>query len=205
MSFLRKAWTVISIVGVAAAIYLWFQRPKAGGDDAPIVMAGGSMHILTMGAGYTFEPTGQSLTHYSGANATSNRFLARADIVYYDGSRQKAAAPFPDPTGTIDIGYCDTACQPGDAPSPHMDTVTFSVASAGQPLTVSSNLNGQVKDMTMDERFFEFYWKHRPHDWKVYWVRVNGANPIYKCGPSGGDCSLRIHYCKVGCQLPQFP
>ncbi|MBZ5624378.1 MAG: hypothetical protein LAQ69_37630 [Acidobacteriia bacterium] len=196
MSFLKKAWTAISIVGVAAAIYMLIQwRPKdqhpmTGGDDAPIVMAGGSMYIGTIGPKFKQDPHATN----EAIHEDNTRYVASVDILGAQGSLltlQKLK--FNDGTPPIvpvkiDMTYCDSGCSLSVDDSV---TIMFTPASPhGGELRLKNTDSGHAIGSDVNSNV----WEHKPSSRKLASIMVTGQAQPFTCPE--GKCLIVIHYVK---------
>jgi len=186
MSLLKKAWTVISIVGVAAAIYMWLEwGPKTGGDDAPIVMAGGSMRFFSFRGDNVFTKESKGWTHKEKGRAITrvDILTLQSDGVHYDTFNTTANKQV-----KIDLRYCAPGCA-------SEETVTISTAqNSYKEFHLScANLSNDC-DMSGDASGDTNLLQHNKPvlDWKIDKITYGGTP--YPC--NNGVCYIFLHFAK---------
>ncbi len=213
--------TVGLTVGAGALLLVGFLigKKQAGGagDDAPIVVSGGSLHIMaapgskgnstkhvySIGAD---SGNANGLAHWTNGKQTGKsnapRGVPQIEISYASGKARQQDTWMPasghegDPV-SVTLGYClssSTFC----AGYPQADDI-ITIYSDQQSLTFKSAQRGGTtqNDMNRDEQVFDDIWNHQPSDSKLFWVAINGKS--YTCGPGSVECVVVIHFCNGSC------
>jgi hypothetical protein len=184
---------VISLALVAALYQAVKPAPNANnhglgaGDDAPIVMAGGSLYIGTSGT-LTFAPD----QNHTKLNCSSQMQVFKVDVFNYVNGVET-----PNPTnvaaataGKVDFAYCNNGkCDNAQ----HTDTVTINW-DANKNIWISDTA-GTIQNSSLILPNLRF---HSHHKWSLLNVSVNGGNPI-DCGKNAeSECTVIIHTCQGG-------
>jgi hypothetical protein len=169
----------------------------SGGDDEPVVVAGGS---LVVGAHYgQFKVKGDDQVHAdsngNGGN-DSKRFVAGVDLVYYTADNVPATVSkvYSGKVTTL-MTYCVS-----DDPASDCETVTIVTGNTGQGFKIT----GEKRKAKDDDKPTAAAISHRPPEGKLKDVTLQGE-PSHGCGMTQdqklmGRCSLIFHYCtKAGC------
>jgi hypothetical protein len=179
-----KLSSAIPLIGIAlaAGFVAGYLKPhRNNDDDIPVVVAGGSMHIVTQPAFY-FDATTSSVLTFN----ASTRYLTEADISYPSG----ALVLTDNQTFTgansvsLTLGYCNPG-RPCTYPSAD-DTVTVATGANRTNLTITGSQPNQWL------KIFDHHWKRQPHNWKLSWVHTSSGT--HDCGPNA-ECSVLIHQC----------
>jgi hypothetical protein len=166
-------------------------------DDAPIIMAGGSLYIGT------------------GTDGVFNRDSAKATLVYTaglkvfgidlinkeDALQQLTEADVSSATGRVDLTYCKLQLTIPPAPpacSGNSDTVTltFDNTSTGGPIVISNKLSVKIGAAP---RILPTLWMHMRKGWTLFHVEATAGTTTKKadCG-SGSECNIVVHTCLKG-------
>src|ERR1017187_6210775 len=189
--FVAGLLTVAALYG----IYVWHRGPsRPGGDDDPIIVAGGSMHIGSL-YGFDQDSTLDPHGHHPQANHKhKTRYLNRVEVLYNNPKPAKPADPPEGPAYadvpvkrpvTIEIVYhCSDPSKCGTEPD---DTVVFRTDPSGQNLSVknSSGTNPIGDEVPNGSTPL----KHQPDTRTVTKITVN-SNP-YLC--DNGKCQVVLH------------
>ncbi|HKE25556.1 MAG TPA: hypothetical protein VKB88_24530 [Bryobacteraceae bacterium] len=207
------------IAALAALAYFVGTKQKIltnAGDDAPIIVSGGSMHIWA-----TPGSKGNSKKHYFSLGADSGNANG---LAHWTNGAQTGASNYPRAIAQVEVSYANggkrTPYTWGPAPGHEGDavTLTFGYCAQGSSfcggypqaddvVTAYSDQKSLVfksvqrdgttqNDMTRDESVFDDYWNHQPSSSTLNWVTVNGTS--YNCTPGSIECVVVIHFCTGG-------
>jgi hypothetical protein len=162
----------LAMAGCAPATH---QLQAVGGEDEPIVVAGGSMHIRAAKGRFDLN-TGKAVYQHKAGHVTA------IDVLYYDQAgpafdrRQIDGAKT-----TVSLNYCD----PGGSCAP----ATVETEADGHGLTFSPAGNDPMSDGNHQI-------SHAPEDGHIDSLTVD--QKTYGCQDSRGQkgrCTVVIHYC----------
>ena|ERR1035437_1805121 len=179
----------------AAALYGIYVlvHPMTGGDDEPIVVAGGSLDIGSIN-GWKKDP--QDSTGYTALHKHTKRKVS-VGLIGADGAPVSPVLPA-GPTH-LEIAYCkDLNCDP-DKPD---DKITVKTKSDGTRLTLSSSITNKDNKIGDEADAADASGSttisHQPHEWHVTRIRdiIHGKDYtvhtgicqivlIYHCNNSG--------------------
>jgi hypothetical protein len=195
MTFREKAQLVtVSVVlalALAAGLYQAV-KPKgphglSGTDDAPIIMAGGSLTIGTENFTFTIDSTNHKLL------ADPLLKVFQIDLFDQNDNLQKIPPVPIDAVGDVVVSYCGVYANPCTAP---YDKVLIHFEKS-KPIEISNT----KKNIENAARVLLNLRMHRRKHWVMSHVTVNFTGltkPVEAdCGPDG-ECSLIIHTCQNG-------
>jgi hypothetical protein len=187
------------VAALLAGVYILRKgpiQPFAGGDDEPIVVAGGSFEVGSHN-GFAKDPQDPKKADHQ----DKGRNVTRIDVLYNDATTGPGYQEFLVDKGgdiRVDIDYV-----PKDTPKPH-DTVTFTTQNGGKELGITNcsgcpPIGGEVNSASTTI-------VHQPPDGTVGQITVSGKfNPApapANAGPFScvnGKCQVVLHYwCKSG-------
>ena len=182
------------VAALLAGIYVWRKspmKPFSGGDDEPIVVAGGSLEI---GSRNGFDPdAGGDLN--KAHHTQKHRSVNRVEVLYNNpdkpgqdgGPAYTEIIPSQPQLVMIDITYCKNKC----ASTPD-DTVTFNTDGNSQNLGVSnSDKNRPIGKINPGSKKV----KHVEANWQVNQISVTvGSSPKTDYPCDNGKCQVVLHY-----------
>jgi hypothetical protein len=175
----------------AAALYGIYilVHPMAGGDDEPIVVAGGSFEI---GSRYGFV----NVDAHHASHKHKGRGVTRIDILYNDKTKGPGYKEFDAKQGDMTVGI---EYVPKDSSKPH-DTVTFSTDKGGNSLAISNAPKCPGIGDEVDANSTTIV--HQP-DGTVGQITVSGSKLDPTPDPKGypcdnGKCQVVVHYFCAG-------
>ena len=200
MKLQRFRWILVIGIAVAAISFTGCKKETAeggakpaeggpktkagGGDDEPVVVAGGSTYIGTP-SGHRFDPdsTGR-LVH-----SDPNRYVTSVEVIDKDDNPLTPVPTFNNQPVTIDITYCRIgtghACVSGTS-----ETVTLKTVTLGQGLTISSDRTKMARSPKMIPPNLLTHPRRKK---TMRDVSLNGTK-VADCYDDG-ECSITIHYC----------
>ena len=173
-----------------------FHKEDTGGDDQPIVIAGGSLHVFTP-LGWEFNPGASNAypwTLWDSYNTVpvTGRYVSYVEGVDTDGTAFPTAGPYARADKvTVAIQYCESrACNSG-----HVRGISFIYDGtlATPVLTVDDDMDhgGAFK------KAFKSYLKHytqKKYSFNQIVVKKNDtADKTWACS-NDGDCEIKIHF-----------
>ena len=185
MSFREKAQLVVVSVAItltlAAGLYYlvnaFLAGPRGGADDAPILIAGGSLYLGTdLPAVFKPDANKQKLVYESGYEVYSIDVTDNRDVT----------TPYPvtagSGTATIVITYCNTLCV-------NKDVVTINVDNRLDPAVTITN---SPKNIGKAPRLLPNLWTHRRKGWHIDEVKlkVGTQEPDVDCDNS--ECDIVV-------------
>ncbi|HXA52744.1 MAG TPA: hypothetical protein VNV86_20650 [Candidatus Acidoferrum sp.] len=183
--------SVVTAVAISMAVGKMFFakiRPFSGGsEDAPIIMAGGSLYIGT-GPDGVFQPNGNTLAFTSGFKVSSIELTDQNDNTQTAVENDVAGK-----TGAIIVTYCKSNCAQGNG----TDTVTLNFDP--NSITVSNTLPGHP--ISKMSKILPTLREHMRKHWNMVSVelKINGATfgNVAQCG-NDSECDVVIHTCLAG-------
>jgi hypothetical protein len=156
-------------------------------DDAPIIMAGGSLYVGT-GPDAVFQPNGNAL------NFTSGFKVFGVDIVDQNDAMQSAAeADVRNKTGALIVTYCKSNCN--NAAETDTVTLNFDANSIAMVNTLSGHPISKMPKILPTLR------THMRRKWRLVSVELKINNTTFgsvaQCGDSS-ECSVVVHTCQAG-------
>lgn len=197
MPFRQQAQLVIVSVGISLALaggfYLAVIRQElartrhrlGSGEDAPIVMAGGSLYIGTSDT-LTFNANGTQL------NYSSPMQVFQVDVFYYlnDAEQKDTRNVAAGTAGNVELAYCKNG---NCSSAQNKDTVTISW-DANKNISIQNTAN----TIQNSSRILPNLRFHSRHKWSLVSVSVNGGTAI-SCGAGGeSECTVLVHTCQGG-------
>jgi hypothetical protein len=183
--------TIAAVVLTLGAIRLFqtkiFQPTVGGTDDAPIIMAGGSLYIGT-GPDGVFQPSGNTLAFTSGFKVFGIELTDQNDNTQTAVENDVAGK-----TGAIIVTYCKSNC----AQANDTDIVTLNFDP--NRINVSNTLAGHP--ISRMSRILPTLREHMRRHWKMVSVelKIGGVTfgSVAQCG-SDSECDVVIHTCQAG-------
>jgi hypothetical protein len=178
-------------IGGAALLLKDKIPPKTGGaDDAPIVMAGGSVYFGTAGpAVLNADHKSKKLVH------SKTMRVFQVDILDPNQTVPNTISVAPQDRFTIELKHCELAhCNDGDP----QETVSVAIRPGGrveisnEPVKPSNNVDDAYAIM-QNLRVYSV------PNWTIRSVTVNGlsGHDVPNCGPIG-RCKIVLHTCSPG-------
>ena len=171
-----------------------FHKEDTGGDDQPIVIAGGSLHVFTP-LGWVFNPGASDADPWTLSSDNvpiTGRYITYVEGVDTDGTAFPTAGPYVrGDKVTVAVQYCDGRnCNSG-----HVRGISFIYdGTAGTPvLTVDDDIDhGRAF-----KKAFNSYLKHytqKKYSFNQIVVKKNDtADKTWACS-NDGDCEIKIHF-----------
>ncbi len=215
------AGLVLAIIGVVGFGFYAHTNPEVlkfiipsgtdrSGDDAPIVVSGGSLHILTspdskgnankhhygLGKGQDAGNDPKALYHLTNGANTKDHSVQQVELSYADNGSRTSTSFTPNAATIASFGYClpnSHHCDKSQSPPSADDVVTVTSDASGLKFV---SMGASENDMTADDMVFDNYWNHKPNNSTLSWVAINGTS--YGCAPGSIECTVIIHFCKSG-------
>jgi hypothetical protein len=167
-------------------------------DDAPIVMAGGSLFIGTY-EGFAFQPDS---TLPAQLDYSANMQVFGVDIGYLDSSTGKLNIDHTDVSsgsaGAVTLSYCKNANCSGVQ---NVDTINLNW-SPSNPISITSSLNL----LSQGSRLLPNLIVHPRKKWLLRHVNVTGGTTTLDrdCGTES-ECNVIVHNCTGGSGVTCVP
>ena len=167
-------------------IYVWF-HPMTGGDDEPIVVAGGSLDLESLN-GWKKDP--QDPSGYTAIHNHTKRRVTIGSIGYNNGA--PVTKPLPAGRTKLELAYCSGPCDP-NIPD---DKVTVWTEASGNKLRVTNtNQNHKMGDEAdAAAAAGSTTISHLPLDWHVVRIRDVVQVPNVDYVPADPRCHIVLIY-----------
>ena len=201
MSPIEKVQVVLLSVVTAAAISLGVGKWMAPGnqridtigpnDDAPIIMAGGSLYLGT-GPDGVLKPDGNGLAFTSGFKVFGVDFTDQNDT-----TQSAVTADVSGKAGALIVTYCKNDCS--NPAQTDVVTLNFDPNSISISNTLASHPISRMPKLLPTLRL------HMRKRWKMSSVELKIAGATFgtvaQCG-NDSECNVVVHTCKqgIGCQ-----